>query len=348
MARSTSLADPSQISRFITWLNEEVTKSGCSKTRLARALNHDSIAHINKILSGKIMPSPQTLRCLCDTMEISWAGAFAIAGYFGELLEALVDLANLGLAWSKADGATHPLQFSSFGIVGFNNMNVREAFASDKILESRYLICSWSEIEMETVISTTDSDGNALSPEDIARMEAYAREPRQPHYVIMPKPTAAALLVAAAGFPRRGDIYKDGVSSYAADLLVALTSMISKAQEAAKYRRKLPSALESARAVLADSSVPFESRRPIAAEYVVAWADSVCRPFTYYTRLAAFELFGEVGSSLSTMTPYTHLPQILNASLPDARLFSSTSQTRDAEPQVLENKTPGGGDVASA
>lgn len=267
------------------------------------------------------MPTPETLRTICDTMNISWAEAFAIAGFFGELLEALADLASLGAAWAKNDGAMNLSDFRSLGIIRFGEQNPLETLQADPALQPRYVVGSWQEVEMETVISSTDASGRALSEDEMQMLESLARSPRHPSIVIVPKPTAAALLVATAGFPRRGDIYRDGASSYAANVLASITAMIASAQAAARYRRKLPPMLASARTVLADKSIPFELRRPVAAEYVVAWADSVCQPFTHYGRLAAFEFFGETGSSLSTMSPYIQLPQIRMATLPDLEVF---------------------------
>jgi transcriptional regulator with XRE-family HTH domain len=319
--RSTSLANDRQRRAFAGWLSGERERVGCSKTALAGALGYDSMAHVNKILSGKVMPMPETLRLLCDEMGISWAAAFAMAGYYGELLEALVDLVQLGTDWAINDGATRLDAFRSFGIIRIKEGHPLELFQRDKRIVDRYYVGEWRELELEIETPTTTVDGTPLSEADIDRMRAYGSQPRLPERVIVPKPTAGALLVACAGFPRRGDVYKDGCSVYAANLLEVMTPLISEAQCKSRLRR-LPDVLSAAREALANRSLPFNYRRPIAAEYVAAWADSICSRFTHYARLATFDYWGEVGSSTSTTTPFVQLPQIRIASLPDLSAFT--------------------------
>ena len=40
----------------------------------------------------------------------------------------------------------------------------------------------------------------------------------------VPKPLGLAILIAVAGFARRGDIYKSGADRYAADIFAASTN----------------------------------------------------------------------------------------------------------------------------
>jgi hypothetical protein len=323
MPRPPSVADSGQRDAFRQWFNTEFERSGRSKTSLAMALGYDSHQHVNKILSGRTFPMPETLRALCVELEISWPAAFAMAGYYAQLLDALADLSWLGSRWLHADDPSDHKSLSEFGVIRLRNSNPFQAFQNDNALRSRYIVGRFED-RLPIEIETTTPEGVPISEAEVERMRRMAESVQRPQFVILPKPCAAAILVAVTGFPRRGDIFKDGKSGYAADVLSRLGPLMLEAEAQRlndRQRRLLPGSLNAARTVLSDSAVPFESRRPIAAEYVTAWADSVCRRFTFYARLAAFDYFGECGSSMSTITAYLQLPQLYAADLPEAATF---------------------------
>jgi hypothetical protein len=147
--------------------------------------------------------------------------------------------------------------------------------------------------------------------------------------MIVPKPIGVAILLGALAFPRRGDIYKDGAREYRESLGRASHSLVISAKARRSEKRvagrpkKLHYLLQRASDVLDDSRLPFDLKRPMAGEYIVAWADSICRTFTHYARLAAFEYWGEAGSEISNVTPFVKMPQFRKAELPEIETLTT-------------------------
>lgn len=331
MSRGLSYADPSQKVAFAQWLARKIDESGMTRTELAKLLwprsaEHATTAQIKNYLEPKpnpkgrlpmvVLPAPPTLREMCAILQLSWTEAFMLAGYYGELLLAFHDLERLAMQWRREDGATEndDEAFAQFGTVLIRSVPVQEAM-QDRNVSERYIEISFDE-ECETEPFPPTDD---VPPEVVAEIEALARESSHIS-VIVPKPLAVAILIAVAGFPRRGDIYKQGVTTYAAHLLHHATDLVNLAQKQG-YIRRLPALLQRANAVLKDRSLPLDSKRIIAAEYLVAWADRQCSMFTHCARLAAHENFGIAGSSIDNLSAEIELPQLRKASLPNPKQF---------------------------
>jgi hypothetical protein len=286
-----SYADLHQRQAFAQWLEAERLRTGTPKVALAQEFDEEGTTRINRILSGKLLPLPDTLRRICAVMGVPWFEAFAMAGYYKPILQLLASLVTLGAEWAEQDGA-HPLlgdtDFRFTGVLKIGNEYIGQALTNER-LSSRYIVGSYN------------FDGEI-------------------HRTVVPKPLGIALLVAAAGFPRRGDVYKDGISSYAAEALSAATGIIQLLD--GRSETSLPPLLVCADELLRNNSVPFGVRRVASSEYVTQWCDDVCNPFTHFARLAAFARWGEAGSSVSTVTPFTMLPQIRIAETPALRDLS--------------------------
>jgi hypothetical protein len=136
---------------------------------------------------------------------------------------------------------------------------------------------------------------------------------------IVPKPVAIALFVGCGGFIRRGDVYKDGRSGYAAEALSAARFIVDEASGV--LPGPLPLLLEAADAVLKRTAVPFGLRRVAAGEYVTEWCARECQAFAHFARLAIFARWGEAGSSFSTVTAYTVMPEIRVAECPELETY---------------------------
>jgi hypothetical protein len=140
---------------------------------------------------------------------------------------------------------------------------------------------------------------------------------------VVPKPMAAAILVVTTGFPRRGDIWKQGVDVYPVYLFEAITPMAELALENASI--EFNENIHRADDALSDMRLSIDGRRVVAAEYMLAWADAICQGYTHYARLASLEYFGLAGVSIDKMTPEIQLPQIRRAQLPDVNAFRMKS-----------------------
>jgi hypothetical protein len=302
---SRSYADESQRLVFAQWLAEAVKQSGISRKTLARQLWPESADaatthQIKSYLEPKsrdgqlrvVLPAPPTLRTICRLVGAPWTEAFALAGYFRELLYALGDLANLGHHWMLEDQCeTRSDTFRAVGIVKFGNRPILEAI-QDARVSQRYTIGWWHE---------PDDSGVPC---------------------LVPKPIAAAILVVCAAFPRRGDILKDEAVDYAPSVLRNAVGLIELA-EATCPVAKLPLLLDRVDRELSNNSLWIEARRPVAAEHAVIWADSECGRYTHFARLGAMERFGVVGSSVSTHAlDGSRIPDFRKADLPDPKQFN--------------------------
>lgn len=224
--------------------------------------------------------------------------------------------------WSAAPAPTF-----QHGLLRIGELPIWEAMQQRRF-STRHTAGSWVA---QPTLPPTEADFERIVPEhrEILR-QIYEQESREPTTVscFVPKPLGLAILIAVAGFPRRGDIYKSEANRYAADIFTASTQLIELAeQRVASYA--LPALLQRAEDTLKDRALPFELRRVIAAEYTVKWADQECEFYTHVARLAALEYFGVAGSSMDNLTPEMQLPQLRHAKLPDISEFLTFTENAD-------------------
>lgn len=307
MPSAPTYAQGPQIQEFFRWLNAEIDKRSVSKSRLAAALEYDSIQHVNKILRGKL-PMPATLYKLCRAAEIPWLAAFANAGYYRYIIWALECLARLAKARMLNDKASPTTD--SFRAVGVLTIDGTPYWQTPNYQE-HYHIGEYIE-HSEAIDDGADSNG---------LHKYFGSMPRQAVPYAVPKELAAAIIIAINAFPRRGDIWKPQVCTYAINLLDAITPLLIFPKDPTPQAPLLILADEA----LAKRNVPLDTRRVIAAEYMVAWADSECMGYTHYARLASFDQFGLAGCSSDHISPEAYMPAIRIASLPAVTEFTSLS-----------------------
>ena len=336
--RSPSYAGLQQRAAFATWLKSERELHGVSRKQLARAIWRTRAADtttarikayetVIRDSRGRpkhvVLPSPPTLRIICRELNLSWLIAFTSAGYYREVLEALAALVQLGWQWLGEDNAFEKegarFSFRSLGVTWLKGQVVWDALANSYYAD-RYIAGGITE---EPLPRAEPAEGVSDDiPADVLRMlEEEARAPREWAYVV-PKPMAAAILIAICGFPRRGDIWKQGVDMYVVHLLEAITRLADVALEAAKA--PLIESIARADETLRDTRLSMGGRRIIAAEFMLEWADAISQGYTHYARLASLEYFGLAGVSIDKMTPEIQLPQIRRATLPDVSVFRMT------------------------
>jgi hypothetical protein len=321
---------PSYVARdqrqfFTQWLNDVVAASPMSKSQIAAALGHDTTQQLNKFLRGTVLPMPETLRTICDCIGVPWTMAYAHAGYYGEILGILALLSLLASKWLKEDGAQPDRANFRRGVVRIGELSIWEAMQQPRTA-ARYTVGSWVE---KPPLPPSEEDLEKFEPEHRENFRRfYKAESKQPRVVscFVPKPLGLAILIAVAGFSRRGDIYKSGTDRYAADIFASSTKLIELAERTVDRSYTLPPLLRRAENVLKDRKLPFELRRVIAAEYVVSWADAESEFYTHIVRLAALEYFGVAGSSMDNLTPEMQLPHIRPATLPPISEFSDLTE----------------------
>jgi hypothetical protein len=192
--------------------------------------------------------------------------------------------------------------------------------SNDRAFTNRYTIGSWRELEHERVsvefprIDVVPGGTFSLAtPQRLEDVDPSLKRrtlivPEHTEHIILPKPIGIAILIATLAFPLRGDGYKEGSPEYryelgkAADGLVRAAKDLREKPRTAGRPKRLHPLLQRTCDTLDDRAIPFNYRRPIAAEYVVTWADAVCREFTHFARLAAFDFWGEGGGHSWTTT----------------------------------------------
>src|ERR1017187_1904643 len=78
---------------FAAWLDEERKKRQVSIGHIARTLGlgyDGGTSYVRRVLHGKVIATPSTIRKVCKAIGISWPAAFANAGYYEELLAMMV------------------------------------------------------------------------------------------------------------------------------------------------------------------------------------------------------------------------------------------------------------------
>jgi transcriptional regulator with XRE-family HTH domain len=230
--KAPTYADEVQIRHFLEWFEDERKRTNTSKTQLAEALGRDGTAYVTKILQGRTLPTPSTLRRLCAVMSIPWFVAFARIGYYRSILLVLQGMVALGQKWCIED-ATYPTPSASTfryaGVLRIGSEMVVDALSNPQY-GKRYVVGAYREV-----------------PEDVGIVSC-----------VVPKPLAVAIFVACAGFPRRGDVYKDGLSRFAADLLTSASDLVNLA-DSGDDSQKPSGLLGDADNALKNQSMPFDA-----------------------------------------------------------------------------------------
>jgi hypothetical protein len=327
------------------WLEAGVRKSGKSDAEVIALMDLDrGPDRLRGYYRGEHLPTPDTLRAICDAANLSYVEAVDRFGYYREIVRFFDDLVWLGARWLEEDdargGTLGPLGEQASRLDSLRNTGVlywkgepitwgRQMPWSDKPgldpsnipeFTNRYAVGAWRELEHRNVrvefppIEAVPGGAFSLTvPHTLDRVDPSLRQeslivPEHTVLVVLPKPIATAILLATLAFPLRGDGYKEGAPEYRYDLGRAADGLVREARRvrtelrAAGRPKSLHPLLQRTCDVLDDGRVPFNYRRPIAAEYVVMWADAICDRFNRYARLAAFDFWGEAGGRSWTIT----------------------------------------------
>ncbi len=223
-------------------------------------------------------------------------------GAGGAQLPHLDSLRDLGIVFWKS----LPIMLG-----GRTNWMLETALDSDDIpgFDARYMVGSWCELEHESVrgdftpMEAVPGETTSLTIPTIFETASVGASrspiiiPDRYVYACVPKPIGIAILVSTLAFPLRGDSYKDGVETYRLDLakaagnIATLAFQLRSSQRLRGRRKSLHPMLQRVIRSLDDPTVPFNFRRSMAAEYALIWTDSICKQFTHYARLAAFEFW---------------------------------------------------------
>lgn len=277
------------------FLQALVEGSGRSKRSVLAAMGYEGGTNrLNSYFRGERLPAPETLRAICVAIGASYVEVVDRFGYYREIIGILADLVWFGARWlQEAESRGKPMDAK------------RYAFGSWLQPERQVVCVKLAPIEFSPGETSSASVPSSLDCVDPSLSRETVIAPEHTTTTKVPKPIGLAIMLAVLAFPRRGDVYKKGARQYRERLAREAHHLVDAAEcgraetKAAGRPRNLPSYLQRACHVLDDPHLAFDSKRPVAGEYVQAWADSLCKPFTDYARLAAFEFFGVAGSEHS-------------------------------------------------
>jgi hypothetical protein len=343
--REATFLDQAEWPEAGAWLEAGVGKSGKSDSEIVALMDLDrGPDRLRGYYRGEHLPTPETLRAICDAANLSYVEAVDRFGYYREIIRIFDDLVWLGAQWLEEDdargGTLGPLSEQTSRLDSLRNTGVlywknepitwgRQMPWSDKPgldpsnvseFTNRYIVGSWRELEHRNVsvefppIEVVPGGAFSLTvPRELERVDpSLKREslivPEHTVLVVLPKPIGIAILLATLAFPLRGDGYKEGAPEYRYDLGNAADALVREARRlrtelrAVGRPKNLHPLLQRTCDALDDRAIPFNYRRPVAAEYVLIWADVICDRFTHYARLAAFDFWGEAGGHSWTIT----------------------------------------------
>ena len=114
--------------------------------------------------------------------------------------------------------------------------------------------------------------------------------------VVLPKPSALALLLAIGLFVRRGDFLRPGARELVGELSLIASELLPRAQRAdapTELDFKMP--FKQAERILPLRFPDRGTRLALVSEYVQSWCDAVCIGYANYARVALYEQGGFVG-----------------------------------------------------
>lgn len=357
--RPPSFLPPKEWPEAGQWLERAI---GLTKSELLNRLADlgvtSSSNRLKSYFTGERLPEPFTLEAICRAANLSYLEAVDRLGYYREIINVLDDLVWLGEQWLEEDDARGEtlgrhgeelprlLSLRSTGVVHWRGEPItwgrqlpgqeKPGINPERVPEfkARNIVGSWRQLEHAAIrvkfapIDAVPGGTFRLTvPRTLDRVDqSLEREtvqvPEETFQIILPKPIGVAIILGTLAFPRRGDVYKDGVRIYRERLGKDLRDLVNTARlrrsdmRAAGRPKSLHPVLQLARQTLDDSRLPFDYRRPVAGEYAVAWGDAICGLFTHFARLAAFEFWGGVGSEVSNVTSFSRMPQLRKAELP--------------------------------
>ena len=351
------------------WLEAGVRQSGKSDSEIVALMDLDrGPDRLRNYYRGEHLPTPNTMRAICDAAGLSYVEAVDRFGYYREIVTIFDDLVWLGARWLEEDDArggtlaqngeraSHLDSLRDTGVIYWDGKPISADVLESRKFLNRYCFGVWHmpEREVEHVeYPWVEQEGSSgilvpdMSQPPISRKK-YVEPPRLVR-TFVPKPIAVAILLATLAFPLRGDGYKEGTPKYRYDLGKAADGLVREARRLRMELRAVgrPKASIRCYSALATPStirrIPFNYRRPVAAEYFIIWADAICDRFTHYARLAAFDFWGEAGGHSWTIavvpqytafgtasavamprpSPFAMLPQARLADLPEINVFTT-------------------------
>jgi hypothetical protein len=296
--------------RLWNWLEAEREDRGVTKRAIARHFGHKNATRIGQYLRGEIVAGPEVVRGLAEAIGVSPVEALWRAGYQGAFFHELVELQKLAWVWCREDGVHLD---SSDGVFFFNSPVVtpqsdgsNDAPVSLNVTPQR-----------EDAFHAPDSLRHRYHTGTIYNYNENGR--RIFREVTVPRPLAAAIIIAVGYFPRRGDLLTPTAIDFASEVASAAGPMIFESQRA-RYRGQrvvVPQVLKRAELISPERWLTPATRAALMAEYVHCWANMTSHRYAEYARLAMYEKGGSMPFEHTSKPEFNDIWMYQTADLPD-------------------------------
>lgn len=260
--------------RAMKWLEAEIKERRLSLREVARGMRYPNATRIREYLNQRIVPGPAVLANLAMAIGVSPIEALWLAGRREAIFDYFHALYQLGWAWMRTDRVRY-------------DHTTGADFIGHYIARAR-----GDQIPMDVDLSVVPDQLRQLYHQaDVYNCGGLFR------HVALPKPMACAILLAIGLFPRRGERVHQQGHTFIQELGFIAARMLPAAERVTVPREiaGMRQALKSAEKIFAFRSYPGTMRLAVVGEYVHAWADSVCRSYADYARIALYECGSFVG-----------------------------------------------------
>ncbi len=255
--------------RVMQWFDEQRNAQSLSKIGLAKKLGYSSASRITQYFSQRIVAGPQIIREFALALGVSPIEALWRAEHYGEVLNYLSLLYELGWLQMKADK------------VGFNS-----SFGSDFV--SPYIEEFEGQLPPDLLLDRVPQNLTSRYHHTVIYNEAgeYVR-------ISLAKPIACAILLAVGFFPRRGERLRESAPDFVGKLSILASDLLPGARRAsgrfpAELRSSLAKPLKDAQEHLHERFYG-SMRLALLAEFVHSWCDLTNKAYAEYARLALYE-----------------------------------------------------------
>lgn len=251
------------------WLKEQADLRGITPRQIGLSLGYKNGSRITEYLTLRRVPGPEIIRKIGAAIGVSPIETLRQAGHYDVIIDDLRRLYQRGWFWCQRDKVGLDPQRGALFYPTFRN-NTKDLRFRPSELKSTY---------HEGIVFGKYLNGDKV--QDV---------------VSVPMPIAIAVFVAVGLFPRRGDVLRQGADRFAHSLSslaepILEENWVNPNTNRPQFRwHDLDHAIE----LFTERYRPGFLTTALCAEYVQSWADTVCRGYAHYARLALYERAGRL------------------------------------------------------
>lgn len=297
----------------MNWLKAQIEFRGITPRQIGLFLGYRNGSRISEYLTLKRVPGPEVIRKIGPAIGVSPIEALSRAGYYDVIIDGLRQLYQRGWFWCQRDNVGFDTDRGALFYPTFQKHTKDLRFRPPELKATYH----------EGIVFGKYLNGDKIQ-----------------YVASVPMPIAIAVFIAIGLFPRRGDVLREGADKFAHGLSslaepILEENWVNPNTNRPHFRwRDLDNAIE----LFKDRHGNGALTGALCAEYVQSWADTVCRGYANYARLALYKHGGHlpyggdgVGNGDDPWSyQYVNVPQI-------GEFSSSYSQPRRQKPRSVLN-----------